>query len=137
VKRLRLRAARTYRASRVAACIGFLAAIAACGPALATADGPDFYRVQGVSPGDALNLRAEPSVRAPRIAAISSDGQCLRNLGCRGGLTFQEFSTLSEVERKRRAEANPRWCKVEFEGKVGWVAGRYLAEGPCGAPAAQ
>jgi uncharacterized protein YraI len=102
---------------------------------LATADGPDFYRVQGVSSGGALNLRAEPSASAQRIGAIPADGQCLRNLGCRGGLTFQEYSTLSEADRKRRADANPRWCKVEFEGKVGWVAGRYLAEGPCTAPA--
>ena len=106
------------------------------GPALATADGPDFYRVRGVPPGGALNLRAEPSTSAPRIARIPAEAQCLRSLGCRGGLTFQEFSRLSEAEQKRRAEANPRWCRVEFEGKVGWVAGRYLAEDACGLPPA-
>jgi uncharacterized protein YraI len=108
-----------------------LAVAAASGLAHATADGPDFYRVRGVSATSALNLRAEPSVQAPAIGRIPPDATCLRNLGCRGGLTFEEFTTLSEADRKRRAEENPRWCKVEYRGTVGWVAGRYLAEAPC------
>ena len=105
--------------------------IAASGAAQATADGPDFYRVRGVSATSALSLRAEPSLQAPRIGRIAPDATCLRNLGCQGGLTFEEFTTLSEAHRKRRAEENPRWCKVEYQGTVGWVAGRYLAEAPC------
>lgn len=105
--------------------------IAASGAAQATADGPDFYRVRGVSATSTLSLRAEPSLQAPRIGRIAPDATCLRNLGCQGGLTFEEFTTLSEAHRKRRAEENPRWCKVEYQGTVGWVAGRYLAEAPC------
>ncbi len=108
-----------------------LGVIAASGAAQATADGPDFYRVRGVSATSALSLRAEPSLQAPRIGRIAPDATCLRNLGCQGGLTFEEFTTLSEADRKRRAEENPRWCKVEYQGTVGWVAGRYLAEAPC------
>jgi hypothetical protein len=108
-----------------------LAVVAASGPARATADGPDFYRVRGVSATSTLSLRAEPSLQAPRIGRIAPDATCLRNLGCQGGLTLAEFTTLSEADRKRRAEENPRWCKVEYRGTVGWVAGRYLAEAPC------
>jgi hypothetical protein len=108
-----------------------LAVVAASGPACATADGPDFYRVRGVSATSTLTLRAEPSLQAPRIGRIAPDATCLRNLGCQGGLTLAEFTTLSEADRKRRAEENPRWCKVEYRGTVGWVAGRYLAEAPC------
>ena len=108
-----------------------LALAAASGPAHATADGPDFYRVRGVSATSALSLRAEPSVQASRIGRIPPDAACLRNLGCQGGLTLEEFTTLSEADKKRRALENPRWCKVEYRGTVGWVAGRYLAEAPC------
>ena len=108
-----------------------IAVIAASCPAQATADGPDFYRVRGVSATSALSLRAEPSLQAPRIGRIAPDATCLRNLGCQGGLTFEEFTTLSDADKKRRAEENPRWCKVEHRGTVGWVAGRYLAEAPC------
>jgi len=108
-----------------------LAVAAASGPAHATADGPDFYRVRGVSATSTLSLRAEPSLQAPRIGRIAPDATCLRNLGCQGGLTFEEFTTLSEADKRRRAEENPRWCRVEYRGTVGWVAGRYLAEAPC------
>ena len=108
-----------------------LTVAAATDPAHATADGPDFYRVRGVSATSTLSLRAEPSVQALRIGRIPAYAACLRNLGCQGGLTFEEFTTLSEADRKRRAEENPRWCKVEYRGTVGWVAGRYLAEAPC------
>jgi multidrug efflux pump subunit AcrB len=47
------------------------------------------------------------------------------------GLTFEEFTTLSPAEKERRARENPRWCKVEYEGVTGRVAGRYLTEGDC------
>jgi hypothetical protein len=108
-----------------------LAVAAASGPAPATADGPDFYRVRGVSATSTLSLRAEPSLQAPRIGRIAPDATCLRNLGCQGGLTFEEFTTLSEADKRLRAEESPRWCRVEYRGTVGWVAGRYLAEAPC------
>jgi hypothetical protein len=121
----------TLLARRIVPLFFGLAVVAASGPAHAIADGPDFYRVRGVSATSALNLRAEPSVDAPRIARIPADATCLRNLGCQGGLTFEEFTTLSEADKRRRTEENPRWCKVEYRGTVGWVAGRYLAEAPC------
>ena len=101
------------------------------GPVSADADGPDFYRVTGVSKGDVLNVRAAPEARAATVGAIPPEGTCIRNLGCKGGLTFEEFSTLSKSEQARRLKQNPRWCQVEYQGVTGWVAGRYLAEGSC------
>lgn len=102
-----------------------------CGQALADADGPDYFRVTGVSAGGALNIRSGPSANTRAITNVPADGQCVRNMGCQGGLTFDEFTKLSEPEKKRRLEQNPRWCKVEYRGKVGWAVGRYLAEGSC------
>ena len=99
--------------------------------ALATADGPDHYRVRGIASGGFLNLRAEPNTQAAILAKIPAGMTCLRNLGCQGGLSLQEFTTLSEEEKQRRAQANPRWCKVDYQGVAGWVSGRYLAEETC------
>jgi hypothetical protein len=113
-----------------------LACAVLAGPARATADGPDHYRVRGVAKGSSLSLRAEPSTASARLARIPADAACLRNLGCQGGLTFQEFTTLSEAQKRARTIQNPRWCKVDFRGTVGWVAGRYLAEDGCAAPPA-
>jgi Bacterial SH3 domain len=103
--------------------------ICSSSPAFATADGPDHYRVAGV--GKHLNIRAEPDATSKRIGKIPANASCVRNLGCQGGLSFEEFTQLPEVDQKRRAEENPRWCKVEYQGMVGWVAGRYLTEGYC------
>lgn len=99
--------------------------------ASADADGPDFYVVHGVGKHDVLNIRAEPDPHAPKVGEIPPDGKCVRNLGCKGGLTFQEFTELSPEQQKRRERENPRWCKVEYQGVTGWVAGRYLGEGDC------
>ena len=120
-----------HRARHIVPFFFGLAVAAASGPAHATADGPDFYRVRDVPATSTLSLRAEPSLQAPRIGRIAPDATCLRNLGCQGGLTFEEFTTLSEADKRRRTEENPRWCRVEYRGTVGWVAGRYLAEAPC------
>ncbi len=97
----------------------------------ATADGPDYYQVTGVEPGDKLNIRAEPSTKGDEIGEIPPGSDCVRNLGCQGGLTYQEFTTLPREQQQQRLKENPRWCKVEYQGTTGWVAGRYLAEGTC------
>lgn len=101
------------------------------GAVAADADGPDYFRVTGVRGDDLLNLRAAPSALAAVVGTIPPDSACVRNLGCRGGLTFQDYSTLSPADQARRLKRNPRWCQVEYRGTTGWVAGRYLAEGDC------
>ena len=101
------------------------------GNAVAEADGPDFYRVRDISSGDTLGIHAEPDPDATVLGEIPPQGDCIRNLGCRGGLTFEEFTTLPKEQQAQRLKENPRWCRIEYRGIVGWVAGRYLAEGRC------
>ena len=97
----------------------------------ADADGPDYYRVVGVAPDDVLNIRVEPSPHAEKIGEIPPNSDCVRNLGCQGGLTFEEYTTLTPAEQSARIAENPRWCRIEYQGATGWVAGAYLAEGDC------
>lgn len=99
--------------------------------ASATTDGPDFHAVRGLDKGDVLNICVEPSANAAKVGEIPHDGTCLRNLGCKGGLSFQEFSELSASQQRRRLRDNPRWCQVEYRGVRGWVSGRYLGEDGC------
>lgn len=72
--------------------------------------GPDFWEVTGVGRWDHLNVRTGPSTRYPVIAGIS-DGDVLRNLGCR------------TVYRQR-------WCHIELPRGAGdgWVSADYLSE---------
>jgi len=97
----------------------------------ATADGPDYYQVTGVADTDRLVIRAQASPKARAVGLIPNGSQCLRNLGCQGGLTYQEFTTLTEKEKAKRQAAHPRWCRIEYQGVRGWVNARYLREGNC------
>jgi len=96
-----------------------------------TADGPDYWRVHDVESNDVLNIRKEADHRSEKVGEIPADGQCIKNLGCVGGLTFEEFTNLSEAEKDKILKKRPRWCQIEYKGIKGWVAGPYLREGSC------
>lgn len=95
------------------------------------ADGPDYWRVVGIAKNDTLSIRAEPDARSQKVGEIPVDGKCIENRGCKGGLSFEEYTRLSKKQQAKHLKKNPRWCKVEYQGITGWVAGRYLAEGGC------
>jgi len=96
-------------------------------PALAEADGPDVWAVQGVRANDKLNMHRTQSPRSAIIARIPHDANGLRNLGCTKGPSFAQWERMSPAERARSSRA--RWCRVSYAGKTGWVAGRFLKEG--------
>jgi hypothetical protein len=99
--------------------------------AYSEADGPDYWQVQGVDSGDVLNIRSEANPKSEKVGEIPPDGTCIKNVKCVGGLTFEEFTNLSEAEKEKILKQRPRWCLIEYEGVKGWVAGRYLREGAC------
>ena len=102
-------------------------ALALVGTARADADGPDYYRVVGVKPGSVLNFRSEPSVTAAKIGSIPHNADGIKNLGCKGGLSFDEWERATP---ERRAAARfERWCKVTYGNLSGWVAGWLITEG--------
>lgn len=82
----------------------------ATSPAQATADGPDCWRVRDVPSSDTLRLRAEPSAKAKEKARIPYDTRCLK------------------ATAEHRDAGVVTWRKVAFDGQVGWVAQRFLAE---------
>ena len=73
--------------------------------------GPDYWAVAGLSRGDVLNVRRDPSAKAPALATLR-EGEVVRNLGC-------------------RTNDGARWCRIRSTTGMdvtGWVAGRYLRE---------
>jgi hypothetical protein len=116
---------------RGGAAIALLAVLICLWPvraAQATADGPDYYQPRGVAAGTTIPLQAAPRSDAPVLGRIGSAAICLRSLGCQGGLSLEEYASLSEAARQQRLALNPRWCKVAYQGIVGWVPGNKLAE---------
>jgi uncharacterized protein YraI len=108
-----------------------LVVIAAVDPARATADGPDWFRVRGVAATDVLNIRAEKGAHSRKVGEIPPGARCVRNLGCSGGLTLREFTELTPEKQRERERENARWCRIEYAGVQGWVAGRYVEEDAC------
>jgi hypothetical protein len=101
----------------------------------AEADGPDHFRVIGTPSGKGFEIHATADRHSAVLGVIPGAATCLRNLGCQGGLSLEEFSTLPKEAQALRLAANPRWCQIEYQGTTGWVEGRYLAEGACQSPA--
>lgn len=107
--------------------LGLLLVLIFTAPGYASADGPDYFKVVGVASNDVLNIRAEPSAASAKIGSIPPDADGIRNLGCKGGLSFSEWTSATKSEREHANKA--RWCLIEYEGVEGWVAGRFLGEG--------
>jgi hypothetical protein len=92
---------------------------------------PSFWAVIGVAPDDVLHLRDVPSADSKSLAGIPFNARGLKNFGCRRGeLPFDRWARMTEGQRRA---ANTKWCRVEFRGKQGWVAGRFLKEDPTAA----
>jgi heat shock protein HslJ len=116
-----------FSALRAALVVAVVGCVGAATPALAEADGPDYFRVIGVSAGNVLNVRAEATSKSAVVGRIPAGADGLRNMGCQGGLTLEQFSSATDAEKE--AARFTRWCKVGFEGKEGWVAGWHVGEG--------
>jgi len=99
------------------------------GFSLADADGSDYFKVNGVASNDVLNMRSKADPDAKKVGEIPPGADCVKNLGCKGGLTMSEFMDLSKDEQAAILRKRPRWCHVEYHGIQGWVSGRYLVEG--------
>lgn len=87
---------------------------------------PEFWAVTGVSAGDVLHLRDVPSADSKSLADIPPNARGLKHLGCRRNQPpLDLWMRMNETARR---EALTQWCRVEYGGMQGWVAGRYLTK---------
>jgi uncharacterized protein YgiM (DUF1202 family) len=91
-----------------------------------TAEGPDFWAVTGVRSNDTLNMRMAPSADSEAIARIPHNARGLKNHGCPNDVTFEQWKRMTKAQRDLAARS--RWCQVEYQGRKGWVASRFLRE---------
>jgi uncharacterized protein YgiM (DUF1202 family) len=118
----------TIRLARMLGYAACLICMLAVAPALAqtAAADPQLWAVTGVRSNDALNLRVAPDGDSRRIARIPFNARGLKNLGCPNHVTFEQWKRMTQVQKDRAARS--RWCEVEYKGKKGWVASRFLKE---------
>jgi len=108
-----------------------VAAVAGLGATLAppqqgVAQKPAFWAVAGVADDDVLHLRDMPSADSRSLARIPPHARGLKHLGCRRNLPpLEQWMRMNKTQRQ---EAQTEWCRVEYKGRQGWVAGRFLKE---------
>jgi len=87
-------------------------------------DSPKFWAVAGVQAGDVLHLRDVPSAESRSLARIPPNARGLKHLGCRRNQPpLDQWMRMNEAQRKA---ALTQWGRIEYQGKEGWVAGRFL-----------
>ena len=119
---------RTVRTSKVfVLTAAVLLARPIAGPTLAE-ETTTFWAVTGVAAGDVLHLRDVPSAESRSLANIPPNARGLRHLGCRRNQPALEVWMRMNIAQRQAAQM--LWCRVEYRGKQGWVAGRYLRADP-------
>jgi len=64
------------------------------------------------------------SADSKSLARIPFNARGLKHLGCRRNeMPFEDWVKLSKEARKASLM---QWCRVEYNGQQGWVAGRFL-----------
>ena len=85
---------------------------------------PAYWAVTGVRSDDVLHLRDVPNADSKSLARIPFNARGLKHLGCRRNeMPFEDWVKLSKEARKASLM---QWCRVEYNGQQGWVAGRFL-----------
>ena len=119
---------RTVRTSKIVVLTAaVLLARAIAGLCLAE-EATSYWAVTGVAAGDVLHLRDVPSAESRSLARIPPNARGLKHLGCRRNQPALEV--WMRMNMAQRQAAQTLWCRVEYRGKQGWVAGRYLRADP-------
>jgi hypothetical protein len=84
------------------------------------------FIVTGVAPNDVLHVRDVPSADSRSIGTIPPAAHGLQNLGClRKQASLDDWVRMTAAQR---ADSKLLWCRVEYKGTIGWVAGRFLKQ---------
>jgi uncharacterized protein YraI len=70
---------------------------------------PESFRVSGIEPGSVLHVRERPEAEAEAVARIPWNARGVRGFGC-----------------TTDTPSGHTWCRVKFDGAVGWARRRYL-----------
>ncbi|MBS0287698.1 MAG: DUF1311 domain-containing protein [Proteobacteria bacterium] len=98
--------------------------IIVCPNVFATADGPDFFK----NKDDVLEIKVFelPEVTSKHLESLKAPILGLRNLGCKGSVSFKDWQNLNE-EQKSKVK-NDIWCKIAYHEIEGWVQNKDLTE---------
>ena len=92
---------------------------------------PSEFTVKLIKNCEVLALSVEPNRKAKKIYTNVWTEGCVQNLGCMREITQKELDDMNETKRNHMAWKYPVWCKVDADGKRGWVRKQFLVDEPC------
>ncbi len=91
--------------------------------AFAEASGPDYFQIKAKKP---VNLYEESSLNTAVLITLPSNAIGLKNLGCTGFVSIEEWRRMN-TEEQAAAKENV-WCEVAYQGQTGWIQNIFLEE---------
>jgi hypothetical protein len=80
--------------------------------------------VTGVASNDVLNMRDVPDGDSKKLGAIPPNAHGIKNIGCMTPTpSLDRWMVMTPAEK---ANSKLEWCRIEYNGKQGWVAARFL-----------
>ena len=105
------------------AAVGLVASLAATAAAIAQ-EPAQVWAVTGVTSDDVLHMRDVPHGDSKILADIPPTAKGLKGFGCiTPEPSLDRWAGMTAAER---ANAKLPWCRVEYHGRQGWVAARFL-----------
>ncbi len=92
---------------------------------------PSEFTVKLIKACESLALSEEPNRKAKKIYTRVWTEECVQNLGCLREITQKELEEMNATRRSYMAWKYPVWCKVDADGKRGWVRKQFLSDEPC------
>ena len=92
---------------------------------------PSEFTVKLIKNCEVLALSVEPERKAKKIYTNVWTEGCVQNFGCIREVTQKELDAMDETKRSFTAWKYPVWCKVDANGKIGWVRKQFLVDEPC------
>jgi len=93
---------------------------------------PAQFKVELLTRCEVLGLSKTPDRKATQVYSHAHTGSCVHNLGCMREITQKQLENEhNQTKKDFMAWKYPVWCKVESDGKRGWVRKQFLADKPC------
>lgn len=94
---------------------------------------PSQFKVELIKRCEVLGLSKAPNRKSEQIYSHGHTGSCVQNLGCIREITQKVLDDEhNKTKRDFLAWKYPIWCKVDSDGKRGWVRKQFLVDKPCG-----
>ena len=65
------------------------------------------------------------------IFSFAGKGDCIQKFECQRNISQKELDAMDESKRAYAKWKNPVWCRVNADGKEGWVEEQFLSDEPC------